>query len=183
MLEEEKHRMKKSLLSLLSVLVMATLLVSPVSAGRGIGFSATFSLGSLIAEGFATGVGNTDVTFELTAFGPADITCINNGSNSVPGQSSPRITASGRQDVLGSDPRIKNGRTPFLTETDDPETVTWDVGGCPSPNWTGHVDFIYWTNATISVYATDTGAFLIKHDYVCETARYPEPTVSCTLVN
>jgi hypothetical protein len=153
--------MKKSFLSLLSVLLVATLLVSPVSAGRGIGFSATFSLGSLIAEGFATGVGNTDVTFELTAFGPADITCINNGSNSVPGQSSPRITASGRQDVLGSDPRIKNGRTP----------------------WTGHVDFIYWTNATISVYATDTGAFLIKHDYVCETARYPEPTVSCTLVN
>ena len=174
--------MKKRFLSLLSVLLMAALLTSPVSAGRGIGFSATFSLGSLIAEGFATGVGNTDVTFELKATGPADITCINNGSQSVPGQSSPRITATGRQDVLGSDPETKNGRTPFVTETDDPETVAWDIGGCPNPKWTGHVDFIYWTNATISIYATNTGAFLTKHDYICTTTRFPA-TVSCTLVN
>jgi len=175
--------MKKRIFSFLSTLLMMALLTSPVSAGRGIGFSATFSLGSLIANGTATGVGQTDVTFELTASGPADITCINNGTNSVPGQSSPRISATGRQNVLGSDPRTKNGKTPFRTETDDPETVAWDVGGCPNPNWVGHVDFIYWENATISVYATDTGDFLIKHDYVCETARYPEPSVSCRLVN
>ena len=175
--------MKKRVLSLLSTLLVLALLTSPVSAGRGIGFSATFSLGSLIAKGFATGVGQTDVTFELKAVGPADITCINNGSNSVPGQSSPKISATGTQNVLGTDPRTKNGRTPFITETDDPENVAWNVGGCPSPNWTGHVDFIYWTNATISIYATDTGAFLVKHDYVCTTTRYPEPTVSCTLMD
>jgi hypothetical protein len=174
--------MKKRILSLLSTLLMMALLTSPVSAGRGIGFSATFSLGSLIGQGTATGVGQTDVTFELKASGPADITCTNNGTNSVPGQSSPRISATGRQNVLGSDPRTKNGRTPFRTETDDPETVAWDVAGCPNPHWTGHVDFIYWENATISVYATDTGAFLIKHDYICTTTRFPA-TVSCTLVN
>lgn len=173
--------MKKRLFSLLSVLLVATLLVSPVSAGRGIGFSATFSLGSLIAKGFATGVGNTDVTFELKAVGPADITCINNGSNSVPGQSSPRISATGKQDVLGSDPETKNGKTPFRTETDDPETVAWDVGGCPNPNWIGHVDFIYWTDATISIYATNTGDLLTKQDYTCTTTRFPA-TVSCTPV-
>src|SRR4030095_16392594 len=96
------QKIKKRILSLLSVLLVATLLTSPVSAGRGIGFSATFSLGSLIAKGFATGVGNTDVTFELKGVGPADITCINNGSNSVPGQSSPRVSATGEQNVLGS---------------------------------------------------------------------------------
>jgi hypothetical protein len=174
--------MKKRILSVFSVLLALTLLASPVSAGRGIGFSATFSLGSLIAQGFATGVGNTDVTFELNAVGPADITCINNGSNSVPGQSSPRISATGEQNIVGSDPRTKNGRTPFRTETDDPETVAWDVGGCPSPNWIGHVDFIYWTDATISIYATDTGALLIKQAYTCATTRFPA-TVSCTLVN
>jgi hypothetical protein len=174
--------MKNRILSLLSTLLMLTLLTSPVSAGRGIGFSATFSLGSLIAEGLATGVGQTDVTFELKGTGPADITCINSGGNSVPGQSSPRISATGEQNVLGGDPETKNGRTPFRTETNDPETVAWNVGGCPNPNWIGHVDFIYWTNATISIYATDTGALLIKRDYVCTTTRFPA-TVSCTPVN
>ena len=174
--------MKKRILSVLSVLLALTLLASPVSAGRGIGFSATFSLGSLIAQGFATGVGNTDVTFELKAVGPADITCINNGSNSVPGQSSPRVSATGKQNVLGSDPRTKNGRTPFRTETDNPETVAWNVGGCPSPNWIGHVDFIYWTDATISIYATNTGDLLITRNYTCITTRFPA-TVSCTPVN
>jgi len=171
--------MRKSLLSLLSVFLVATLLVSPVSAGRGIGFSATFSLGSLIAEGFATGVGKTDVTFVLDASGIPAITCINNGSNSVPGQSSPKITATGRQNVLGSDPRIKNGKTPFRTETDDPETLAWDLAGCPNPTWIGHVDFIFWTDATISVYSTATNQLLTKQDYTCTTTRFPA-TVSCT---
>lgn len=174
--------MKKRILSVLSILLVMALLTSPVSAGRGIGFSATFSLGSLIAEGLATGVGQTDVTFVLDAIGTAEITCINNGSNSVPGQSSPKISASGMQSVLGSDPETKNGRTPFRTETDDPETLVWNVAGCPNSSWTGHVDFIYWTNATISIYATNTGAFLTKHDYICTTTRFPA-TVSCTLVN
>jgi hypothetical protein len=174
--------MKKSLLSLWSVLLIATLLTSPVSAGRGIGFSAAFSLGSLIATGLATGVGQTNVTFELKASGPADITCINNGSNPVPGQSAPKLSATGKQDVLGSAPETKNGKTPFMTETDDPNPVAWDVGGCPNPNWTGRVDFIYWTNATISIYATDTGALLTKRDYVCTTTRFPA-TVSCVPVN
>lgn len=173
--------MKKRILSLLSVLLAVTLLTSPVSAGRGIGFSATFSLGSLIAEGFATGVGNTDVTFELKASGTADITCINNGTNSVPGQSSPRITAIGTQTILGDDPRTKNGRTPFKTETNDPETVQWDLAGCPNSNWVGHIDFIYWTDATISIYSTATGVLLTKQDYTCTTTRFP-PTVSCTPV-
>ena len=173
--------MKKRILSLLSTLLVMALLTSPVSAGRGIGFSATFSLGSLIAKGTATGVGQTDVTFELKASGPADITCINNGSNSVPGQSSPKITATGTQNVLGSDPETKNGRTPFITETDDPSLVAWDVAGCPNPNWIGLVDFIYWTDAKVSVYSTATHDLLVEHTYTCRTTRFPA-TVSCTLV-
>ena len=172
--------MRKRLLSLLSTLLAVTLFASPVSAGRGIGFSASFSLGSLIAEGYATGVGKTDVTFVLEASGIPAITCINNGSNSVPGQSSPRISATGREDVSGSDPRIKNGRTPFRTETDDPETLAWDLAGCPSSNWIGHVDFIFWTDATISIYSTATNLLLTKQDYTCTTTRFPA-TVSCTL--
>jgi hypothetical protein len=171
--------MRKRLLSLLSALLAVTLLASPVSAGRGIGFSASFSLGSLIAEGFATGVGKTDVTFVLDAVGIPAITCINNGSNSVPGQSSPKIFATGRQNVLGSDPRIKNGRTPFRTETDDPDTLAWDLAGCPNSNWIGHVDFIFWTDATISIYSTATHQLLTKQDYTCTTTRFPA-TVSCT---
>jgi hypothetical protein len=109
------------------------------------------------------------------------ITCVNNGTNTVPGQSYPKISAVGEQTLLGSDPNRKNGKISFFTETDDPETLPWDVAGCPNPKWTGHIDFIFWTAATITVYDLNTGAMLATQKYTCNTTRYPA-TVSCTPV-
>ena len=171
--------MKNKLLVLLSVFLMVALLSTPVSAGPGIGLkSATFTLGSLITNGTLTGVGTTDVTIVLDASGIPAITCTNNGSNPVPGQSSPKVSASGKQDLSGNDPFRKNGRINFAgVETVDPETLAWDVAGCPSANWTGHIDFIYWTDATISVLDTATQALLLKQNYSCTTTL---TTVSCT---
>src|SRR5215216_3108370 len=177
--------MKNKILSILSVLLVASLLTLPVSAGPGIKFSASFSLGSLIAEGFATGLGNTDVTFVLNASGTAVITCTNTGGNAVPGQSAPKISATGKQTILGTDPRTKNGKTPFKTETDDPDTLLWDVAGCPSSNWTGRIDFIYWTDATIYLYQgsdpNNLGDLIGSQNYTCTTTRFPA-SVSCTRV-
>jgi hypothetical protein len=129
----------------------------------------------------AGGLGNADVTIVLDASGIPAITCTNYGGNDVPGQSYPKVSAVGQQTLDGDDPIRKNGRSPFLTETDDPETIPWDEAGCPNSNWTAHIDFIFWTNATISVYDTATSVLLLTQNYTCATTRDPD-TVSSTLV-
>jgi hypothetical protein len=157
------------------------MVISPVSAGAAIKLSGVqFSLGSLIASGFASGLGNTDVIVELEGTGIPVISCINNGGNTVPGQSAPKVTATGTQELDGDDPIRKNGRSPFFTETDDPEYLPGLEAGCPGANWTGHIDFIFWTNAKISVYNL-TGDLLAEKSYTCETTRYPA-NVICTEV-
>jgi hypothetical protein len=176
--------MRKKLLSLLSVLLIATLFVSPVSAGRGIGFSSvTFSLGSLIADGFVTGLGKTDVTVVLDATGErAEVSCINNGGTIVPGQSSPKLSAVGIDNLAGNDANRKNGKAPFNTETSD--FLPWNLAGCPNSNWVGHIDFVYWTAATLTVHAgfnNPDGAILETQKYSCVTTRNPD-SVSCTPV-
>ncbi len=171
--------MNKRLFTILTVLMITVLVTSPVAAGGSIKLSGvSFSLGSLIAEGYAGGLGSTDVTVVLGASGIPAITCTNPGGNDVPGQSYPKVSATGEQTLLGDDPIRKNGKAPFFTETDDPETIAWDAAGCPSSNWTGHIDFIFWTKATISVYSTSTGTLLKKQNYTCTTTRYPA-SVSC----
>ena len=174
--------MNKRLFSVLAVLLIATMVISPVSAGAAVKLSGVqFKLGSLIANGYASGLGNTDVTVVLDGSGVPVITCTNYGGNDVPGQSYPKVSATGQQTLLGNDPLRKNGKSPFFTETEDPETLAWDVAGCPNSNWTGHIDFIFWTDATISVYSTETGALLTSKSYTCNTTRYPA-SVSCTAV-
>lgn len=174
--------MKKRLYTLLTALLITVLTTTPVFARGAIKLtSISFSLGSLIATGYAGGLGNTDVTIALDASGTPVITCTNYGGNNVPGQSYPKISATGQQTLLGNDPLRKNGKAAFFTETDDPETIPWNVAGCPNSNWTAHVDFILWTNATISVYDTASNALLTKQNYTCVTTQTPA-SVSCTAV-
>jgi hypothetical protein len=174
--------MKSRILSLLSVLLIATLLASPVSAGRGIGFSSVqFSLGSLIADGFVTGLGRTDVTVVLDATGErAEVSCINNGGTVVPGHSSPKTNAVGVDNLAGNDANRKNGKAPFNTETSD--FIPWNLAGCPNSKWVGHIDFVYWTEATLTVHQgfnNPNGAILASQNYTCITTRNPD-SVSCT---
>jgi len=174
--------MNKRLFTILTVLLIATLATSTASAGGGVKLSGvSFSLGSLIANGYASGLGNTDVTVVLDASGIPAIACTNNGGNDVPGQSSPKISATGQQTLDGNDPIRKNGKSPFFTETNDPTTIAWDAAGCPSSNWTAHIDFIFWTNAKLSVYSTSTNTLLASQKYTCTTTRYPA-SVSCVAV-
>jgi hypothetical protein len=181
---KKRRNMKRNLFSVLAVLLMAALLTSPVSAGRGIGFSSVnFSLGSLIADGFVTGLGKTDVTIVLDASGErAEVSCINNGGTIVPGQSSPRVQAVGVDNLAGDDQTRKNGKAPFTTETSD--FIPWDVAGCPNSNWVGHIDFVFWTEATLTVHVgfnNPDGAILASQSYTCVTTRNPD-SVSCTPV-
>jgi len=170
--------MKKKLYSLLSVFLMVIVMVTPVSAGGAVKLSSVkFSLGSLIANGTLTGLGNTNVLVVIDASGPAAITCSNYGGSQVPGQSYPKVSAIGDQFLDGDSAVRKNGKSPFGVETVDPESVPWDQAGCPNANWTGHIDFIFWTDATIRVYDAATQALLLQRDYACITTL---TTVSCT---
>ena len=175
--------MNKRFFTIWTVLLIAILATSPVAAGGAVRLNGVaFRLGSLIADGYVSGIGSTDVTVELKASGDAAITCTNYGGNDVPGQSYPKVSASGFQSLPGDSKLRKNGKAPFNNvETQDPATVAWDVAGCPNSNWTGHIDFIFWTNANISVYSTSTGGLLKSQNYACTTTRNPD-SVSCVAV-
>ncbi len=168
--------MNKKFLSIASAVLVAVLVFSTAYAG-GIKLSGvSFSLGSLISNGSISGIGNTDVQMVLTASGIPAVTCYNNGSNPVPGQSSPKVTASGSENLLGTDAVRKNGKSPFGVETNPPAPLTWDQAGCPNSNWTAVITFVYWTNATITIYDLSTGALLLTQNYVCQTTL---TSVSC----
>ena len=158
------------------------MMTSTVSAGANIKLSGVqFRLGSLVAEGFASGLGNTDVTVVLNATGVPAITCTNRGGTQAPGQYPSEVSASG-SDFLVHESYTKNGRSPFSVETEEPQSgLTARQMGCPNNAWSVSIDFVFWTNATISVYNTATNALLVRQNYTCTTTRFPA-SVSCTLV-
>jgi hypothetical protein len=181
-----RRTMKKKFLSLLMVLLVSVLMVSSVSAGGAVKLSgATFQLSSLIATGTFTGLGGykDGVTVELTASGIPVVTCTNQGGNQAPGQNPPKVTANGIQEIP-SDLITKKGTAPLnVTAKPDP-ILTGTQGGCPNDNWSAVIDFVFWTNATITVTDNVTGYPLLTQDYTCVTTRNPDNsgTVSCTLV-
>lgn len=174
--------MKKKILSFLCILLIAVIATSPVSAGPGIRLSSVqFSLGSLIATGYVSGIGNTNVTMVLAASGNAITMCTNPGSNDVPGQSYPKLSAIGQLDLTGDQAKTKNGKVLFdRVETVDPTIIDWNVAGCPSAGWTAHVVQIFWTDALLSVKDTATGLVLTSQNYTCNPALQTETSVSCT---
>lgn len=156
------------------------LTTSTVAAGGNVKLSGIqFSLSSLVASGFASGLGNTDVTVVLDAAGIPAVTCTNLGGNQAAGQNPPKVSISGAQYLIHQN-YTKNGRSPFDVETEEPQPgLTAEQLGCPNNNWSATIDFVFWTEATISVYSTATNALLAQQKYTCVTARDPA-SVNCT---
>ncbi len=169
--------MSKRVLSIASGILIAILAFSNAFAGNIKLSSVSFSLGSLISNGTVSGLGNTDVNLVLTASGIPAITCTNGGGNQVPGQSSPKVSAQGSTTLIPNTSLTKNGSTPYYVETGALPTLTWQQAGCPNSNWTAAITFVYWTNATITIYDASTGALLLTQNYVCTTTL---TSVSCT---
>lgn len=170
--------MKKKILSILTILMMITLLTSTVSAGGNVGLgSVKFAIGSLIATGKFTGLGgyNQGVDVELTAAGIPVVTCTNQGGTQAPGQNPPKVSAEGNQ-FIGPQLITKKGTAP-MDVTAEAGTITGLQGGCPNNNWTAEIDFVYWTDATISVFDVKTGALLLQRNYACTTTL---TSVTCT---
>ena len=171
--------MSRKLLVFLGVLVLVGLTTTTVFAGK-YRLNATFALGSLIASGDVSGLGNQDVTLILDATGDPVVTCTNQGSNQAPGQNPSKVSATGTQFLPGNDTLRKNGKSPFDVETNDP-VLTAVQGGCPNNNWTATTDFVFWTAADITVKDT-AGKILTKQHYTCTTTRTPA-SVTCTPTN
>jgi hypothetical protein len=174
--------MNKKLFSMLAVLLVSALITSTASAGGAVKLSgATFSLGSLAASGTITGLGgyNQGVAVELVASGFLVVTCTNQSGNRAPGQNSPQLSVSGEQSIGPQD--ISQKGTAPMNVTAEPGPISGTQGGCPNDNWTAQIDFVFWTNATISVHDIATGALLLRQDYTCTTTRDPD-SVSCTAV-
>jgi len=182
--------MKKNIFSVLSVLLLVTILATPVAAGGGIKLSG-FRLGSLIADGSAFGLGNSDWLVQLEASGNASVICTNPGRNPVPGQSSPHVDGTGVQEIP-KESLTKNGKAPFSVKTTPEEElnpfITWEEGGCPNSKWTAKTDFVYWDHALVSLIDPVTEVVVAKLEFTCVTTRIPQNdgytfddgTVSCS---
>ena len=175
--------MRKRIFPVLCVIVLMSVLPTSALARGAVKLSSVdFSLGSLIADGTLTGLGMDDVLVNLTASGIPVVICTNQGGNQSPGQNPSKVSASGQQSLFGTDPVRKNGKSPFGVETSELSSfLSGTQGGCPNDNWTATIDFVYWTDATISIYSLDTGELLTQQSYTCVTTRDPD-SVSCTPV-
>jgi hypothetical protein len=160
---------------------MILVLTTTSTLAATIRLSASFSLGSLIADGRAFGLTRTDVTIELNATGIPKVTCTNPAGLRAPGQNPPKVSAKGTT-FINSTSITKNGSAPYVVETGEPDTSGMSAKklGCPSNNWTPTVGFVYWTAATLTVYRTDGHVELLKQNYACTTTP---TTVSCTLIS
>ncbi len=100
-----------------------------------------------------TGLGNGDVTLELTVSGFALYLCQNNGGNTAAGQNKVLEGPVTEPTVIpGSE--VKNGNLSFTTNPavlTAAATVTGAQAGCPNPNWTGVDPTLTVTSITLTI--------------------------------
>ena len=104
---------------------------------------------ALRASGDLAGLGNENVLISLEATADVTSTCTNQGGNAAPGQNPAPLTVIGSEPIPASE--IKNGRTPFQVDTEEPDTPIEGAPGCSNSNWTETIDDLAFTSATITV--------------------------------
>jgi len=165
--------MKTKFSTILAVLLIAMLVVTPVAAG---GVSVKWGAGSLIADGNGFGFSSfEEVQVTLVAKAIVHVSCLNPGNGSVvPGQN-PTVAANVEAtDFVTSD---KNGKFPVLLEA-DPVISVKEVG-CPSNKWIVQVDFEDWYWASITVTQVSTGNTLWHKEFACTSTP---TTVDCNAI-
>ena len=105
---------------------------------------------TLTTSGALAGLGNEDVTITVDAVGTAtSITCTNKGGNMAPGQNRPRTATTGQTTIPAR--KVKNGNVSFSVTTQAPGTLSGKEAGCPNKNWTGTINDVDFTSATVTV--------------------------------
>lgn len=176
--------MKKNIFSLLIIVLVTSMIISPASAGGNVGLgSVAFKPGSLIATGVFFGLGGykLGVNVQMTAGGDPVVLCTNKGGTQAPGQNPVEVSADGEQ-AIGPQHITKKGTAP-LDVTAEPGPITGLQGGCPNNNWIATIVNVYWTNATISVYDAVTGELLFERNYACDPDKQTATSVTCEEVN
>jgi len=185
----------KKVISVFYAFMAAVLFTTSALAGGSVKLSSPgFSLGSLIANGTLSGLGNTDWIIGLDANGHAAVVCINYGNNDVRGQSSPHVDGQGTQGLPADSQLRKNGKSVYSVTAKPLEeinpNISWEEGGCPNSNWSAKIDFVYWDGAILSVIDPITHITVATYAFTCTTTRIPQNdgytfddgTVSCTLL-
>ena len=189
--------MQKKFYIVLTVLLTMLLAVSTVHAG-GVSIKLSTSLGSLVGNVTATGLGSTDYIFEIEAKGDASVVCTNYGGNQAPGQNYPHTEGKSSKGLQPSE-ISRNGKAVFTMETfPDLElnpNISWQEGGCPNSNWSAKVNFVYYKTVIVTAYVNSgggmRGAMVAQNIYSCVTTRtgpnstpstFDDGTVSCTRI-
>ena len=182
--------MKKKLYTILMMLMVAMLVVTPVFARGAIKLSGSFGVGSIHFSGYATGVGGYQdgITLEILGIGIPEVTCTNQGGNESPGQNPSKVTVGGEQFISPDqiEATTKKGKTPVNVSADESVLViTGTQGGCPNDNWTATITSIVWTGAVINVYdgLNTSGTLLQTFEFVCDPALQVGDTLSCKQVS
>lgn len=117
----------------------------------------------LFAYGTLTGLGNQDVTVQMTATAIASgITCTNHGGELVEVQ--PRnVTVIAVQFILSQD-YDKNGNTVFNVAASDPQLSVDQL--CPNDNWSVEIDTLFWNGLAV-VNATQPDGQSIEATFNC----------------
>lgn len=181
--------MKRKFFTLLNVLLIALLVVTPAGAGGGVRYtgSAPTSGSPLYIDGYLTGLGGykAGVTLKLIGFGIPETLCTNQGGNEAPGQNPPKVSTSGEVIVKPEDIQ-KNGRSPDLhvvTEDLVGTILPGTQGGCPNDNWTAKILSIAWTDAIILVTNNANGNELLRLTYTCTLRAGTTSKYDCTLAS
>jgi hypothetical protein len=144
--------MRHSLRLLVCLAVLAVVGITAAVASAAVNIhNVSFSDNGLTlsASGKLTGLGNADLTVNVTATGTPSATCTNKGGTQAPGQNPAEVTVGGSQPISASD--IKNGTVTFSVTTSGPGPISAQDAGCPNGNWTANITDIAFTSVTIKV--------------------------------
>ena len=173
--------MNRKYIPAIAILILICATTASAFAAKARFSKVSFTLGSLIASGDLAGLGRDDVTVTLEASGVPVVSCANPNGSKAPGQNPPKVSARGDQ-FLAHQTYTKNGSSPFFVETGAVEIKSAKAMGCPNNNWTATIDFVFWTNATLTLHDVTANKDIVVQKYACTTTRSPD-SVSCTLIN
>jgi hypothetical protein len=135
----------------------------------------------LEAVGALVGLGNSDVTINLSARGQVTATCTNpgTGEHRPPGQNPADVTLTGTQVIPETE--IKNGTTNFDVATSTPESPVAGAPGCPSSKWVETIIDVSFTSATLTVIQSDSTVFTASCKFRPPTSdgQVPSNNVKC----